>query len=113
MNTHALALGITLGHFTKISRITLQDLKEADGRLELNCPLTHEYNSAYKEKCKKDASTFVGLANTYWSKYLYPINASDVVFDDGATCIDTFVSGREADDCYHFMGIKIDIRYRE
>ena len=106
-------LGITLGLFTKLSEITLRDLKDAEGKLELRCPLTHEYDSAYKKKCHNDAKALVERANIHWGKHIHALTYSDISFDDCGVCLDTFISGREGDDCFDFMCVNVSVKYKD
>jgi hypothetical protein len=105
--------GLTLDHSGRLSEITYRDLRNAKGTLVLTCPFTHSLDAKYISKCHKDAAAFVEEANRYWSEYVGPIHMTDIIFDNnGGACLDTFVPGREAADCFSFIYVRVPIKLK-
>lgn len=77
--------------------------------LRVNCGLLH----GIKEEDRAACRVYVSAVATYLSRdagaTLTPAPNMPVTFKDGGVCIDTFIPGREADDCFDYIQASIPL----
>lgn len=75
----------------------------------LNCGLIHGVAEADREACRTYAAAVVTYLSRDSCAVVTPAPGQAVRYTDAGVCIDTFVSGRELDDCFDFIEAKISL----
>ena len=85
--------------FVATSEATLRTNKNT---ITVSCPM-HFYSppaEIIKPECVELVNAAIVLANKKFSDSLSPIAASDIKYESGGGCFDTFIPGREQADCF-------------
>ena len=78
--------------------------------IQIQCELLYGIESEDRKACKGYTSTIVTYLNRNSLREGYYLSISDVLYSDEGICIDTFIPGREAADCFDFIRVSIPIR---
>ena len=77
--------------------------------LEIECELRYGVSEDDKNICKMYAKTISEFLNRNSLRGRYYLDYEKVKYTDEGVCIDTFIPGREALDCFDFVKISIPI----
>ncbi|GGA77613.1 hypothetical protein GCM10011521_14910 [Arenimonas soli] len=91
---------------------TLAAIRSNGDTLRVNCPLTNQIDVQYRANCGTALAAAIGSLARWPDELLAPAVA-DVPTYDRQTCIDTFIPGREGEDCqYYFIEAVVPLHWR-
>lgn len=98
----------------ELAAIAELDVLRTNGKaITVDCGVTHKIDVAYRQSCEKRLSTLAEALSTRASSELSTVSVTDMTLLESQTCIDTFISGREAADCeFYSVSAKIPLRWR-
>lgn len=90
-----------------------RDLRSNDATVAVNCPMHFDRPpaAAIMPECVALVGAALVLLNNRFSEDLQPVDPSAVRYSDQASCLDTFVSGREGSDCFTSIRASIPMKW--
>jgi len=85
----------------------LDVLRTNGSKISLDCGTERESSDRLTRACRERVKPVIAHLSRL-GIVVAPMQAADIVVKVGETCLDTFVSGREADDC-GFYSYSVDI----
>jgi hypothetical protein len=89
--------------------LTSQQLACYGSELRLECGLLHGISENDREACRTYTAAVVTFLSRDSCAIVTPSLRQPVQYKDSGVCIDTFVPGRELDDCFDFIEAKIPL----
>jgi hypothetical protein len=89
--------------------MTSQQVACYGNELRLDCGLIHGISADDRLACRTYAAAVLTYLQRDSSAIVRPSEEREVTYEDSGVCIDTFISGRELDDCFDFIQAKIPL----
>ena len=85
------------------------DLEFMGKSISVECDYTYKIQERDYEACRDYARAAVTYLNQNNQFISGPIKFEDVTYSEEGICIDTFIPGREAADCFDFVQFKVPL----
>jgi len=95
-----------------VSALPLESLKQHGATLIVACDWRQVQDAAYEKECREQLSAAVENLAQRFPDELEPIAIDELKFEDGGVCIDTFIPGREAADCFDYLRIVLPLHWK-
>lgn len=95
-----------------VSALPLESLKQHGATLTVACGWWEVLDAAYEKRCREELSAVVADLAQRFPGELEPIAVDELKFENQGTCIDTFIPGREAADCFDYLRVKLPLRWK-